>query len=132
MLRRHLQTFLARADQREGRGLPRFVRRELYAYLDCGILANGCARVHCASCGRDELVAFSCKGRGFCPSCCGRRMAETAMRNLLLGMLIFVFLNFGLLVVQTLRSQKTPKIVLDTLTTTSSFLIGAGTSSWMS
>ncbi|MSR63452.1 MAG: hypothetical protein EXS08_13495 [Planctomycetes bacterium] len=55
------------------------MRRELYRYLDCGILANGFARVHCATCGRDELVAFSCKGRGFCPSCCGRRMAETAM-----------------------------------------------------
>jgi len=55
------------------------VRRELYRYLDCGILANGFARVHCATCGRDELVAFSCKGRGFCPSCCGRRMAETAI-----------------------------------------------------
>jgi hypothetical protein len=54
------------------------VRRELYAYLDCGILANGFARVHCTSCGRDERVAFSCKGRGFCPSCCGRRMAESA------------------------------------------------------
>jgi hypothetical protein len=55
------------------------VRRELYRYLDCGILANGFARVHCAQCGRDELVAFSCKGRGFCPSCCGRRMADTAL-----------------------------------------------------
>jgi hypothetical protein len=75
----HLQTFLARADERVGPGLPGFVRRELYRYLDCGILANGFARVHCASCGRDELVAFSCKGRGFCPSCCGRRMADTAM-----------------------------------------------------
>ena len=37
----HLQTFLARADEGAGPGLPRFVRRELYAYLDCGILANG-------------------------------------------------------------------------------------------
>jgi hypothetical protein len=36
----HLQTFLARADERAGPGLPRFVRRELYAYLDCGILAG--------------------------------------------------------------------------------------------
>ena len=79
MLRSHLQTFLARADERVGPGLPAFVRRELYGTLDCGILANGFARVHCASCGRDELVAFSCKGRGVCPSCCGRRMAETAM-----------------------------------------------------
>ena len=25
-----------------------------------------------------QLVAFSCKGRGFCPSCGGRRMAERA------------------------------------------------------
>jgi hypothetical protein len=75
----HLQSFLARADERAGSGLPAFVRRELYAYLDCGILANGFARVHCSGCGRDELVAFSCKGRGFCPSCGGRRMAETAM-----------------------------------------------------
>ncbi|MBW2733848.1 MAG: transposase zinc-binding domain-containing protein [Deltaproteobacteria bacterium] len=25
-------------------------------------------------------VAFSCKGRGLCPSCQGRRMAETAAR----------------------------------------------------
>jgi hypothetical protein len=32
----------------------------------------------CFSCGRDELIAFSCKGRGFCPSCGGRRMAESA------------------------------------------------------
>ncbi|NOT30112.1 MAG: IS91 family transposase [Planctomycetes bacterium] len=79
VLLRHLQTFLARTDERAGSGLPRFVRRELYRYLDCGILANGFARLHCAQCGRDELVAFSCKGRGFCPSCCGRRMAGTAM-----------------------------------------------------
>ena len=79
VLLRHLQTFLLRADERGGPGLPGFVRRELYRYLDCGILASGFARVHCASCGRDELVAFSCKGRGFCPSCGGRRMAETAM-----------------------------------------------------
>jgi hypothetical protein len=35
--------------------------------------------VHCARRGRDELVAFSCKGRSFCPSCCGRRTADTAM-----------------------------------------------------
>ncbi len=79
VLLRHLQTFLARVDERAGPGSPAFVRRELYRYLDCGILANDFARVHCAQCGRNELVAFSCKGRGFCPSCCGRRMADTAM-----------------------------------------------------
>jgi hypothetical protein len=78
VLQEYLATFLARTEEEAGPGLPRFVRRELRRYLDCGILAHGFARVHCSSCGRDELVAFSCKGRGFCPSCCGRRMADTA------------------------------------------------------
>ena len=41
VLLRHLQTFLARADERAGPGLPAFVQRELYRYLDCGILAHG-------------------------------------------------------------------------------------------
>ncbi|MBK8096040.1 MAG: transposase zinc-binding domain-containing protein [Planctomycetes bacterium] len=48
--------------------MPAFVERELTAYLECGILAHGCARVHCDACKQDELVAFSCKRRGFCPS----------------------------------------------------------------
>ena len=32
----------------------------------------------CPACGFERLVAFSCKKRGFCPSCLGRRMTETA------------------------------------------------------
>jgi hypothetical protein len=39
---------------------------------------RGFARFRCGACGLDRLVAFSCKGRGFCPSCGGRRMAERA------------------------------------------------------
>ena len=35
-------------------------------------------RARCASCGQGFVVAFSCKGRGVCPSCNGRRMAQTA------------------------------------------------------
>jgi len=72
ILREHLATFLARAEAEDGRGLPRFVRRELMRYLACGVLAFGFARVHCSRCGRDDLVAFACKGRGFCPSCGGK------------------------------------------------------------
>jgi anaerobic ribonucleoside-triphosphate reductase len=48
------------------------------AFLHCGILAHGFARVWCAACGKDDVVAFSCNGRGFCPSCGARRMADTA------------------------------------------------------
>jgi hypothetical protein len=72
-----LETFLARAQARE-RPMPRFVERELRGFLRCGILAHGFVRVHCDDCGLDRVVAFSCKGRGFCPSCGGRRMADTA------------------------------------------------------
>jgi putative transposase/transposase-like zinc-binding protein len=76
-VRDHLESFLQRAREEE-RPAPRFVEREFRAFLDCGILAHGFVRVHCDACGLDRLVAFSCKGRGFCPSCGGRRMAETA------------------------------------------------------
>jgi hypothetical protein len=72
-----LETFLTRAQARE-RPVPRFVERELRGFLGCGILAHGFVRVHCDQCGLDRVVAFSCKGRGFFPSCGGRRMAETA------------------------------------------------------
>ncbi len=46
--------------------------------MRCGVLAHGFLRLHCDDCGHDRLVAFSCKRRGFCPSCGGRRMADTA------------------------------------------------------
>ncbi|MFQ5668804.1 MAG: transposase [Candidatus Binatia bacterium] len=78
VLAEHLETFLQIVHADPSRSLPRFVERELRGFLDCGILARGFARVHCRDCGKDALLAFSCKGRGFCPSCGGRRMAETA------------------------------------------------------
>ncbi len=58
--------------------LPAFVRKELDGYLACGLLCRGFARLKCEACRESRLVAFSCKGRGFCPSCLGRRMASTA------------------------------------------------------
>jgi hypothetical protein len=69
----HLDAFA-----RDVRGLPAFARAELERYLRCGVLAHGFARVRCDGCGFERLVAFSCKGRGVCPSCGARRMAETA------------------------------------------------------
>jgi len=73
----HLETWLTHAHLQE-RIVPRFVERELRAFLDCGILANGFLRLHCDGCGLDRVIPFSCKGRGFCPSCGGRHMADTA------------------------------------------------------
>lgn len=57
---------------------PVFVVRDFRAFLDCGVPAHGFLRVPFEACGRDRIVPFSCKRRGFCPSCCGRRMAEIA------------------------------------------------------
>jgi ribosomal protein S27E len=60
------------------RPLPDFVQQEFEAYLKRGRLEEGFLRVRCEQCHAEKLVAFSCKKRGFCPSCGGRRMAETA------------------------------------------------------
>jgi len=62
----------------QGRPLPDHVRQEFEAYLQCGRLEHGFLRVRCESCHAEHLVAFSCKRRGFCPSCGARRMAESA------------------------------------------------------
>jgi hypothetical protein len=77
VVRESLETFLSNASE-QGAPVARFVEREIRAYLDCGILAQGFLRLHCDACGRDRLLAFSCKGRALCPSCGGRRMADTA------------------------------------------------------
>ena len=58
--------------------MPEHVEREFRRYLDCGILAHGFARARCGRCGHDLPVAFSCQGRGVCPSRNARRMVETA------------------------------------------------------
>lgn len=62
----------------QGRGLPGYVVREFEEYLKCGRLAHGFLRVRCESCYHEKLLAFSCKRRGFCPSCGARRMADSA------------------------------------------------------
>ena len=79
IVRDHYETFRAQATQeRDGQRLPRFVERAFEDFLTCGCLAAGFARFRCAGCRSERLVAFSCKGRGFCPSCGGRRMTERA------------------------------------------------------
>jgi hypothetical protein len=61
-----------------GTRVPTWMERDFRSYRRCGILAHGFARVRCTDCGHDRLLAFSCKGRGVCPPCNARRMAEVA------------------------------------------------------
>ena len=80
----HYETWLdlASAGQFDGQGdhfTPKpYVRQAFAKYLECGIFAHGFARARFGDCGHDYFVAFSCKGRGVCPSCNTRRMVETA------------------------------------------------------
>jgi hypothetical protein len=69
---------LQRAAGERGGSWPFFVQREFDKYLRCGCLEHGFLRVYCHHCKLDRLVPFSCKGRGFCPSCGARRMAAAA------------------------------------------------------
>ncbi len=78
LVREHLETFVSWARETYEKPLPRYVEQELRAYLKCGVFAHGFVRCRCDACGHELLVAFSCKGRGVCPSCAGRRMANTA------------------------------------------------------
>jgi hypothetical protein len=79
VVRENLLTLYAAVEEGgSGAALPAFVRKELEGYVACGLLSRGFALMQCEGCKQSRLVAFSCKKRGFCPSCCGRRMAQTA------------------------------------------------------
>jgi ribosomal protein S27E len=77
VIEHHLPEFKAELRDQH-RALPRFVLREFDDYLRCGRLEHGFVRVKCTGCRNELLVAFSCKNRGFCPSCGARRMVDTA------------------------------------------------------
>jgi len=74
----HFETWLELSTGEFNESPPAHVESAFRRYLECGILAHGFARAHCDECGHDFLIAFSCKGRGVCPSCNTRRMVETA------------------------------------------------------
>ena len=71
----HLETFLAEAREKHERALLQYVERELREYLKCGILAHGFLRARCRSCGKDLLLALSCKNR----ACALRAMRDACV-----------------------------------------------------
>jgi hypothetical protein len=62
-------------ERRYGYWRP-YIMDVIYRYLDCGDLHFGFARVKCATCGHEYLLAYSCKRRHFCPSCHQKRVVE--------------------------------------------------------
>ncbi len=75
----HLESFLRSTRDNDKRPLPRYVELALRRFLRCGLLQWALTRLRCPRCGKDMLVAHSCKGRGACPSCGGGRMAATVL-----------------------------------------------------
>jgi hypothetical protein len=72
LVERHLEELLrvwpVRFARQRGALRP-VVERVLREFLKCGLLQHGFARLWCGECRRSVLVAFSCRGRSFCPSC---------------------------------------------------------------
>jgi hypothetical protein len=57
----HLETFLASlAADPDAKGLPAYVQREFYDYLQCGILAYGFLRLGCDTFDNSHRVAGEC------------------------------------------------------------------------
>jgi hypothetical protein len=99
LVERHLEELLrvwpTRFARQRGPLRP-VVERVLREFLRCGLLEHGFARIWCGECRRSVLVAFSCRGRSFCPSCekkrqilwaewlCGEVLARVAHRHLVL------------------------------------------------
>lgn len=64
-------------SENDRKPFPSYVKKEMEAFLKCGVLAYGAARLYCNTCSHSTTVALSCKLRGFCPSCGGKRQALT-------------------------------------------------------
>jgi len=45
-------------------------------YLECGDLHQGFARIKCPDCHRQFILAYSCRGRWFCPSCHNKKVVQ--------------------------------------------------------
>ena len=82
LMDRHFETFQQVYDERfqakYGFWRP-IVERSVMAYLRCGDLHEGFARVRCGDCGHEMFVAFSCKQRCTCPSCHQKQTLLTAI-----------------------------------------------------
>ena len=73
----HFDEFLAlypeRYEARLGYLRP-VIQHVVEKFLACGDLTQGFARIRCPQCRQEYLLAFSCRGRGFCPSCHQKRV----------------------------------------------------------
>ncbi|NLH76459.1 MAG: IS91 family transposase, partial [Acidobacteria bacterium] len=72
---RFLTAYESRFEKEYGHLRP-VVKEVVERYLDCGNPRSGFARIRCPDCHGEHLLTFSCKTRGFCPSCHAKRREE--------------------------------------------------------
>ena len=72
---RFLSEYESRFEKEYGYLRP-IIKEVVEHYLDCGNPRCGFARIRCPSCGEERLLMFSCRTRGFCPSCHSKRLEE--------------------------------------------------------
>ena len=72
---RFLTAYEGRFEKEYGHFRP-VVKEVVERYLDCGNPRSGFARIRCPDCRSEHLLTFSCKTRGFCPSCHAKRREE--------------------------------------------------------
>ena len=78
LLEEHFERYVeAHEDRYEPRSGPlrAVVRASVEAFLECGRLTNGFARIRCPTCKAEHLLASSCRTRNLCPSCQAKRAA---------------------------------------------------------
>ena len=81
----YVRAYEERFEARSG-PLRLVVVRSVEAFLDCGRLQGGFARIRCPKCRAEHLLAFSCRTRNFCSSCQAKRsvlFAEKLSREIL-------------------------------------------------
>ena len=75
----YFERFLAEYESRfekEYGFLRPIIKEVVERYFDCGNPRCGFARIRCPDCGEERLLMFSCRTRGFCPSCHAKRLEE--------------------------------------------------------
>jgi hypothetical protein len=56
LVQQHAASFIAHTEASTGAELPRLVRDEFEAFLECGNLAHGFLRLRCGECGHDKQL----------------------------------------------------------------------------
>jgi hypothetical protein len=68
-VQQHAASFTAQTEASTGAELPRFIKDEFNALLECGILAHGLLRLRCGKCGHDKASPARRRRNSWTDSC---------------------------------------------------------------